>query len=72
MTDFRPIIADLAHYGFGVNKIAMRLNKQFIQIKRIQQSGRAEHGLGEELLALHREICLQNVPRSPAIEMRTA
>lgn len=57
MTDFRPIIMDMDRHGFGVNKIAIRLGLDFTQIKRIKEHGRAEHGLGERLLKLHREVC---------------
>lgn len=73
MTDFRPIIADLDAKGFGVNKIAMRIGCQFIQIQRIKDGGKfVAYDIGIALIALHNEVCLTSVPQGSATDMQTA
>lgn len=72
MTDFRPIIMDLDAKGFGVNKIAMRIGAQFVQIQRIKEGGRATYDIGVALLNLHQEVCgptLTIVPQTSALRM---
>ena len=72
-TVFQQMIEDLEACGWTVNKIAVKLNRQYIQIQRIKEGGRVVYPLDFQLAELHSLECTRNltiVPRSPTISFQ--
>jgi hypothetical protein len=54
MTDWPKLIRELEGAGLGVNKIALIVECQYTQIKRLKERGaEPRHSLGVKLLEVH-------------------
>lgn len=76
MTVFQQMIEELEAAGWTVHKIALRLNRQYIEISRVKRGGRVVYPLDFHLAELHSAECprslLTIVPRSPTISLQVA